>query len=124
MRLDMSEPLHTCVKRVLNITIDANNVGEMLSVAATNDAIFYFYCNKDKWRIYHIVRDFAVTWAHLNKVPIYSTWYRWCEEAASGYTLEQWRDKKLIQDLYVGVTEKYKDVQHYLSKDGFPEIRW
>lgn len=124
MRLDMSESLIDCIQRVLKITIDANNVGEMVSVAATNDAIFYFYCAKDKWRVYHIVRDFTAIWAKLNNVPIYSTWTRWVAECAHGYTLEFWKDKKNIQDLYVGITEKYKDVQYYLSKDGFPPIRW
>lgn len=124
MRLDMTETLYACIQRVLKITVNADNVGEMLSVAATHDAIFYFYCDKDKWKVYHIVRDFATLWAKLNDIPSYSTWRRWCEEAATGYTLANWRDKKIVQDLYVGLTEKYKDVQHYLSKDGFPEIRW
>lgn len=124
MRLDMSEPLADCIQRVLKITINANNVGEMVSVAVNNNAVFYFYCNKDKWRLYHVQRDFATIWARLNNVPYYSTWTRWVELVATGYSMGNWRDKKFVQDLYVGVTEKYKDVQLGLAKDGFPPIGW
>ena len=124
MRSDMSEPLHVCINRCMGITITESNVAEMLSVAATNNAIFYFHCNEDKWRLFHIQHDFAVLFTVLNNLPTYGTWTRWAQSAATGYTMAMWRDKEFVQALYVGVSEKYKDVQHFLTRDGFSEIIW